>query len=165
VESSTGIRIDHVGMLDFPAFQSMTDALGGVTVNVPDYYENRGHVFLAGHQRVDGAAALAYVRNQNDRARSGSPLRQQRMMQALFDRISQQGALSDLGRMTRLVDSLTRSLRIDDTLDNPALVSLAWELRGVGHPTFVRVPTDDRADDLWSYLRSDSLAAHLHEFR
>ena len=165
VESATGILIDHVGMLDFPAFKTMTNALGGVYLDVPAPYENGGHVFSVGLRRLDGTEALAYVRNRDDGARSSQPLRQQRMLEALFERVTSQGAFSDLGRLNVLVEALTRSLRVDDTLDTPALVSLAWEVRGVGSPSFVSAPTDDRADALWTYLRSDSLAAHLDEFR
>ncbi|MCQ0006454.1 LCP family protein [Actinomadura madurae] len=34
MESLTGIRVDHFGAIDFEGFKSMTDALGGVTVNI-----------------------------------------------------------------------------------------------------------------------------------
>jgi LCP family protein required for cell wall assembly len=165
VESETGVRIDHVAMLDFPGFQQMTDALGGVTVDVPEPYSNLGHRFPVGRQRLDGAAALAYVRNRDVMARPGAPVREQRMIQALFERASEKGLLSDLGRLTATIRSLTESISVDDTLDNPDLVSLAWDLRGVGSPDFVTAPSDDRADSLWTYLRSDSLQDHLDEFR
>ena len=164
VESLTGVRIDHVGLLDFAGFASVTDAVGGVTVDVPEPYRNGDHVFPVGRQRLDGAAALAYVRSSDAGARAQAGDRQQRMIEALFQRVSEQGALSDLGRLTGLVESLTQSLRVDDTLDNPDLVSLAWELRGAGSPEFVTAPTDERADLLWEYLRTDSLQGHLDEF-
>jgi LCP family protein required for cell wall assembly len=165
VEWMIGVRIDHVGLLDFSGFESITDALGGVTVDVPVPYRNQGHEFPAGRQRLDGAAALAYVRTSGAAGRASAGVRQQQMIEALFERVSEQGRLSDLGRLTRTVQSLTRSLRVDDTLGNPDLVSLAWELRAAGRPEFVTAPTDDRAKALWEYLRSDSLRDHLDEFR
>jgi LCP family protein required for cell wall assembly len=165
VESLTGVRIDHVGLLDFPGFQAMTDAVGGVTVDLPEPYRNQGHDFPAGRQRLDGAAALAYVRSSGAEARATAGDRQQRMIQALFERVSEQGALSDVGRLTGTVRSLTRSLRVDDTLSNAELVALAWEVRGAGSPVFVTAPTDERAESLWEYLRTDSLQSHLDEFR
>ena len=166
VESLTGVRINHVGLLDLAGFESMADALGGVTVDVPEPYRNGDHYFPAGRQQLDGAAALAYMRNRGDsEARSGTAVRQQRMVRALWERVSEQGALSDLGRLTGTLESLTRSLRVDETLGNPDLVSLAWELRGVGSPQFVTAPTDGRAASLWAYLRTDSLRDHLDEFR
>jgi LCP family protein required for cell wall assembly len=166
VESLTGVRIDHVGLLDFAGFESMTDALGGVTVDVPEPYRNGDHYFPAGRQQLDGAAALAYLRNSGGpEARAGSAVRQQRVVRALSERVSEQGSFSDLGRLTGTLESLTRSLRVDETLDNPDLVSLAWELRGVGNPQFLTAPTDARAASLWAYLRTDSLRDHLDEFR
>ena len=165
VESQTGVRVDHVGLLDFSGFQAMTDAVAGVTVEVPEPYTNQGHHFPAGRQQMDGAAALAYVRSSSAEARAQAGDRQQRMIQALFERVTEQGAFSDLGRLTGTVDAVARSLQFDDTLDNPELVSLAWELRDVGSPVFVTAPTDERAEVLWEHLRADSLQAHLDEFR
>jgi LCP family protein required for cell wall assembly len=165
VESMAGVRVDHVGLLDFPGFESITDALGGVTVDVPAPYRNQGHDFPAARQRLDGAAALAYVRSSSAAARAVAGVRQQRMIEALFERVSEERRLSDLGRLTGTVQSFTRSLRVDDTLGTPDLVSLAWELRGAGSPEFVTAPTDDRAEALWEYLRTDSLRDHLDEFR
>jgi LCP family protein required for cell wall assembly len=165
VESLTEVRVDHVALVDFPGFQAMTDAVGGVTVDVPKPYSNRGQSFAAGEQRLDGAAALAYVRSSGAEARAGAGDRQRQMIQALFERVSEQGALSDLGRLTDTVQSLTRSVKVDDALDNAGLVALAWELRATGSPVFMTAPTDGRAELLWEYLRSDSLQDHLDEFR
>jgi LCP family protein required for cell wall assembly len=165
VESLTGVRIDHVSLLDFEGFQAMTDAVGGVTVDVAEPYRNLGHDFPAGTQRLDGEAALAYVRSSGGEARARAGDRQQQMVQALFERVSEMGALSDLGRLTGTVSSLTGSLRVDETLDNADLVALAWDLRAAGSPVFVTAPTDERAEALWEYLRTDSLQSHLDEFR
>ena len=35
VESVTGVRIDHVAIVDFDGFKQITDALGGVQITVP----------------------------------------------------------------------------------------------------------------------------------
>jgi LCP family protein required for cell wall assembly len=165
VESVTGIRIDHVGVLDFPGLQAMTDAVGGVTVDVPAPYSGRGRNFLVGRQQFDGASVLAYLSNQDDKARLAAPVRQQVVIQGLFDRVSELGALSDLGQLRAVVGALTQSLAVDDTLDSPKLVALGWDLRGVGSPKFVTAPTGHRAKSLWRYLRHDSLPSHLDEFR
>jgi anionic cell wall polymer biosynthesis LytR-Cps2A-Psr (LCP) family protein len=60
VESLTGVRNAHVCLLDFNGFQTMADAVGGVTVDVPEPYRNLGHQFPVGKQRLDGDAALAH---------------------------------------------------------------------------------------------------------
>jgi len=94
VETETGVRMDHYAPVDFDGFRTITDALGGVDVDVPQPYADRGYTFAAGGQHMDGQAALAYVRNADDAAKDTGALQMQTMTQALFDRLSAQGALS-----------------------------------------------------------------------
>src|SRR5919107_326387 len=42
VETLTDVRVDHYAELDYAGFASVTDALGGITVDVPQEYGNRG---------------------------------------------------------------------------------------------------------------------------
>ena len=180
VETLTGVRVDHYAELDYSGFATVTDALGGVSVDVPEEYGNQGRTFAPGLQQMDGAAALAYVRDASAATRPGAPERQQRVVQALFDRLGELGALSDLGRLTGVLDSVTGALRVDDSLADEDLVATAWEFRGVGEPEFISVPVgaageeqgrpvtrldEERAGALWGHLRADDLAAHLGEFR
>ncbi|MFW3172542.1 LCP family protein [Geodermatophilus sp. CPCC 206100] len=179
VETLTGVRVDHYAELDYSGFVTVTDALGGITVDVPEAYRNRGIDFAPGPQRMDGAAAVAYVRDESAATRPGAPERQQRVVQALFARIGELGAFSDLGRLTDLLGSVTSALRVDDSLADEDLVATAWDLRGVAAPEFVSAPVggsgveggqpvqhldENRATALWGYLRDDSLAAHVGEF-
>ncbi len=128
---------------------------------------------------MDGAAALGYVRDANAASRFGDAERQQRVVQALFTRIGELGALVDLGRLTALLDPVTGALRVDDSLADEDLVATAWEFRGVGEPEFVPAPVgssgeeqgqpvshldEERAAALWGHLRADDLAAHVGEF-
>ncbi len=59
VEALTGVRVDHYAELDYSGFATVTDALGGVTVDVPQEYGIRGRIFAPGPQRMDGAAVVA----------------------------------------------------------------------------------------------------------
>ena len=129
---------------------------------------------------MDGAAAVAYVRDASADTRAGAPARQQRVVQGMFDRMGELGAFSDLGRLAGLVDSATGALRVDDSLADEDLVATALEFRGVGDPEFLSAPVgssgeeqgqpvtqldEERAAALWGHLRADDLAAHLGEFR
>ena len=180
VETLTDVRVDHYAELDYAGFATVTDALGGITVDVPEEYGNRGRTFAPGPQRMDGAAVVAYVRDASATTRPEAPERQQRVVQALFGRIGELGAFSDLGRLTGVLDSVTGALRVDDSLADEDLVATAWEFRGVGEPEFVPAPVgsageeqgqpvtrldEERAAALWGHLRADDLAAHLGEFR
>src|SRR5699024_4791673 len=58
IEKLTGIRIDHLAMIDFEGFKQLTDALGGVTIDIADSGCGRD----AGTYDMNGAEALEYVR-------------------------------------------------------------------------------------------------------
>jgi LCP family protein required for cell wall assembly len=180
VEGFTGIRIDHYAELDFAGFRTVTDAVGGVEIDVPEPYSNDRYDFPTGRQHLDGAAALAYVRDAERASEAGAAERQQAMIAALFERVSDQGLLSDVGRLTGTLDSMADALRVDDTLSDVDFVQLVWSLRGVSEPDFLTAPLDGttvqngravvtfdpaRAPLLWSYVRDDVLDEHLGEFR
>ncbi len=180
VETLTDVRVDHYAELDYAGFATVTDALGGITVDVPEAYSSRGHTFAPGPQQMDGAAVVAYVRDASAETRTEAPERQQRVVQALFSRIGELGAFADLGRLADLLDSVTRALCVDESLADEELVATAWGFRGVKDPEFVPVPVgahgeeagqpitrldEERAAALWGHLRADDLAAHLGEFR
>ncbi|MEX5718925.1 LCP family protein [Geodermatophilus maliterrae] len=179
-ETLTDVRIDHYAELDFSGLATVTDALGGITVDVPEPYSSRGHDFAPGPQQMDGAEAVAFVRDAGPETRAAAPARQQRVVQALFRSIEAQGAFSDLGRLADLLDSMTGALRVDDPLADGDLVAIAWEFRGAHTLEFVSAPVGGpgteggrpvqyldggRAGLLWEYLRNDALAGHLSEFR
>jgi len=71
VTEFTGLPISHYAKIDFLGFKQIVDALGGVTVEVPeDIYDMKAanHVEEAarleqGVQRLDGAHALTFVRS------------------------------------------------------------------------------------------------------
>lgn len=68
VEKLTGIPIDRVVVLDFDAFQSLVDMVGGVTVNVDknlNYDDNAGNLHIhiqKGSQHLDGRRSMGFVR-------------------------------------------------------------------------------------------------------
>jgi LCP family protein required for cell wall assembly len=180
VEGFAGIRVDHYAELDFAGFQTVTDALGGVEIDVPEPYSHDGYDFPTGRQHLDGAAALAYVRDGERESEEGAAERHQAMIAALFERASDQGLLSDVGRLTGTLDSVANALRVDDTLSDVDFVQLVWSLRGVSEPDFLTAPLDGttvqdgrvvvtfdpvRAPLLWGYVRDDVLDEHLEEFR
>lgn len=179
VEELTGLRVDHYAEVDFQGFATATDALGGVDIDVPEPFSSGGYDFESGRQHLDGAAALAFVRDDGVGGELGSAQRQQTLLTALFERVGQLGVLSDLRRLTATVGTMIRSIRVDDTVTDTQLIQVLWSLRKLDEPAFVTVPlsvppvedggqtaTYDprRAADLWRYLREDSLHKHLEEF-
>jgi len=62
VEGLTATRIDHFAAIDFAGFKEITDALGGVDVQVAETTSQGGVMFTAGINHLNGEEALVYVR-------------------------------------------------------------------------------------------------------
>lgn len=67
VEKFVGFEIDYYVMTDFDGFKAMIDAIGGVTVYVPQDMRdpNSGAFFGKGPAHLDGNGALAFARNRH----------------------------------------------------------------------------------------------------
>lgn len=144
VEQLTRVRVDHFAVIDFAGFAQMTDAVGGIDVTVGQASQRGGVVVPSGPQRLDGAQALAYVRERYtlpggdlDRVK-----RQQAALRALVRQSLSSGTLSSPTRAYELVDTLTRYVGVDDTLTNTGLAQLAFGLRDLRSSaiTFTTVP-------------------------
>ena len=64
VEQATGLRLDHYAEIGFDGFAEMVDAVGGVTMCLPEPISDplAGIDLPAGCQELDGRSALGYVR-------------------------------------------------------------------------------------------------------
>lgn len=180
VEQLTQLRVDHFLVIDFAGFQEMTDAVGGIDVFVARPTSAFGVDFRQGLNHLDGANALAYVRQRYDlpqgdldRAR-----RHQNALRALLDKAASTGLLANPAQTYQFVDALSRSISVDDTLNNGALRSLALDLNGIRSPgvTFVSAPVsglgqegdqsvvylDDAAQrELWDSITTDRVGTYL----
>jgi len=145
VEQLLDVRIDHVAEIDFAGFEDMTDALGGVTVDSPVAFSARGHDFTTGANRLDGAAALAFVRERyafadadHTRVRN-----QQAFMRGVVDGLLSRDTVTNPGRIQDFVTATSEHLSVDAGLSFSRLVGLGWSLRGVGADDLVTftVPT------------------------
>jgi LCP family protein required for cell wall assembly len=135
VEAFTGVRIDHVAMVDFSGFQEIVDALGGVTVDVEKDFTSRTslradhvRVFHKGPQTMDGATALDYARERHSFA-DGDFARirhQQQVIEAILSKASSGGILANPGRLNAFLRATAGSVAVDDTLNT---VEIATQLR------------------------------------
>ena len=63
IEKLTGLRIDHLAVIDWTGFKALTDALGGVEMRFNDRTRfSSGKSYDAGTHTLDGEEALDYVR-------------------------------------------------------------------------------------------------------
>ncbi|WP_167203034.1 LCP family protein [Actinomyces respiraculi] len=145
VETLTGVRIDHVVVADFESFSDITDAIGGVIINLKEPTTLAGTYVEAGSQQLNGEQALAFARERKslpngdfDRVK-----RQQAWMRAMVASVLNNGVLSDPGRLYDFLTTVTRTLAVDEGFTIDEMQSLALSLSGIHSTdiTFMTVPT------------------------
>lgn len=148
VENLTGIRIDHYGAIDFEGFKSMTDALGGVTVNIKEtvYDPARKKQWTAGKQKLNGEDALLFVRQRYNLPNGDFDRikRQQAFLRALAKQASDRGTLTNPLKLDRFLSALTKSISVDEGVSAGDLRSLALSMRGVRASDVVFMTTPHR---------------------
>lgn len=135
VESIFGQRIDHVAMIDFEGFVGMTDALGGVEVDIrqPFVSFHDEVSFPAGKNTLDGRHALEFVRERYAFA-DGDYQRvrnQQSFVQALLAKNLSADTLLNPLKVHGVVSAIAPFISVDSGLDAAALAGLAIELKDV----------------------------------
>ncbi|WP_234031269.1 LCP family protein [Mycetocola zhujimingii] len=145
VETLISARIDRVAIIDFEGFKGVTDALGGVDVEVSDSFTTGKHTFTQGVQHLDGEQALAFVRERYSffdgdfqRARN-----QQAYLKGVLNQILSADTLLDPGKISGLVSAIAPYLTVDDGFTPIYVAGLGLELRDLRSAdlTFFTAPT------------------------
>ncbi|MCD1143963.1 LCP family protein [Kocuria sp. LUK] len=134
VEDLVGVRVDEVAEVDFEGFAALTDAVGGVTVDVPqDFVSNEGMVFEQGPEHMDGRRALEFVRERKAFAEGdyARVVNQRTYVAALLDRLTSPAVLLNPLRLHAVVHDFSPYLLVSEGLDAGMLAGLAPELVGV----------------------------------
>jgi LCP family protein required for cell wall assembly len=127
IQSELGLDLDHYVALDLAAFEAMTNAIGGVYLDVDRRYLNETlpweHLNLqAGYQWLNGADALDYVRfRHDDNIDFGRMARQQQFLTAMREQA--------LGwNLTFKIPSLIKALfqNLETDLSANDLIKLAY---------------------------------------
>ena len=186
VQNLTGIRVDHIAVIDWNGFRALTDAVGGVDITIPRTIEaaGDGRQWDAGTHHMGGADALQYVRE-----RYGLPggdldrtKRQQNFLRSLMVTVMSSGTLANPGRLGGLLQSVGEVVSVDDRLGNSDLYDLAWSLRGLraDDVRFMNAPfggfdtvggqdvvllAEEPARQLWEALRNDRMAQYFRDHR
>ena len=185
VEAYTHVRIDHVAIIDFTGFKNVTDALGGVTIDVPHATHDERSSWKPGVQKMDGATALNYVRQRHnlpggdfDRVKG-----KQNWVSAIAKKTLAKDTMTNPLTLNRVLHAITRATSVDDGFTIGEMRATALSLRDVRNDdiTFMTAPVRttgwspdhkqaivllDRPANvtLWSAVRRDRidtwLAAH-----
>ena len=180
MQNMLGIEIDHVAMVGFEGFKNMTDAVGGVDVQVEEGSEGDGKVFREGTMHMDGETALVFVRqrmqlSEGDISRGK---RQQAFIKALMLQTLSADTLANPIRLKDFLDAATSNLTVDQKLDVGTMRSEAFAMRNLrgGDVRFITAPftgfgwsadgqsidivDEVRMQELGEALRTDSLGSY-----
>ena len=125
VESVTGVKPNYVLNVDFAGFQTLVDTLGGVYVNVDQYYYNPPANSQAdawseidikpGYQLLNGVNALAFSRYRHTDDDFHRQARQQTFLRAFEARASARFkgiSITDLPFINDMLDAISHSVSI-----------------------------------------------------
>ena len=148
VGSLLGVPIDYTVMVDFEGFAALTDAVGGIDVNVTLPFTSTlesGHYFAPGVNRLNGALALDFVRERKAFA-DGDYQRvrnQQTFLKAVLAKSVGGGSLADRGSVHTFVSGVLPHVSVTPGLTPETLERLAFSLRAVppGNGVFFTLPT------------------------
>jgi LCP family protein required for cell wall assembly len=133
VEALTGVRIDHLAVVDWSGFEALIDAVGGITVTVPDTVTDsaRDVTWTAGPHRLDGEQALAYVGQRYGLPRGDLDrvARQQVVLRTLMQDALHQEMRKDPRMLYDFLDTVTRHLSIDSDWSTREMVELVASMR------------------------------------
>jgi LCP family protein required for cell wall assembly len=175
-----GVRVDHVAMLGFEQYKSMTDAVGGVDVNVEEPSKDNGYDFRVGTMHMNGDMALAFVRERKQLSEGdiSRGRRQLAFIKALMLKTLNKDVLLNPVKLGQFADAATKNLTVDQHLDVGTMRSEALALRDIrgGDIRFITAPftgfgtspqgasidivDDVKMKDLGEAIRNDELNAY-----
>lgn len=145
IEQFTNVLIDHVVLINFGGFEAVTDALGGVDMNVDKAITSIHkpyRKFTKGKHHFTGAQALDYIRQRYQFA-DGDLTRvkhQQAFLKAIMDKATSTGTLTSLSKMNNFLGALSKAVVVDKGFN---LGTMAWSLHSLrsSDMTFLTSPT------------------------
>lgn len=121
-----GVAIDRYVRINVQGVEKLIDALGGVTVNVPQdmkYQDDSQHLYInlkAGRQTLDGDQALQFLRFRYDADGDiGRVQRQQMMMRSIIEQTLNPATIGRLPKILSVIQS-----HVDTNLSVEELVAL-----------------------------------------
>ncbi|MEK7528727.1 MAG: LCP family protein [Patescibacteria group bacterium] len=134
ISEISGLQVQYYAKVDFTAFETVVDSLGGVdivvdkTINDPLYpkgetYDYERFYLPAGLRHLDGKTALKYVRSRQSSSDFDRSYRQQKLLVALREKISDRGLATDTGFLKKMFRAVQD--HVETNMDLRELMSLA----------------------------------------
>ncbi len=159
VEQFTGVRIDHYAEIGFGGFDSVVDAVGGVTMclDQPLRDPKAGLRLPAGCQKLNGAQALGLVRTRAfPNADLERVVNQRKFLSALMSRATSPSVLLNPFRLFPFVSGAVDAVTVDNGDHLWNLAWLALKLRGDPITTTAPADGDQYTDDGDSLIPGDT---------
>ncbi|MGH3348468.1 MAG: LCP family protein [Nocardioides sp.] len=186
VENLSGLRLNHMAIIDYGGFKDLTTAIGGVDVYVPEsvYDSQQDQQWDQGWVHLEDELALKYVRMrygllQGDFDRVA---RQQNFLRAVLRKTLADDTVGNPVKFTRTLEAVVRNLTVDESWTNGDLRGLALDLRGLETKDvrFVTLPferyeqdpelgsvniiDEQRSKELWQAIADDTIGDYLAKY-
>lgn len=114
----TGVYIDNAVVIDFMSFKKVIDDLGGVDVVLDHPFSESqqwGYEFYlpAGPNHLDGDNALYYVRSRYSSSDFDRAQRQQKVIMAIKDKVTQLNLLADPIKSLSILNEIRKNIKTD----------------------------------------------------
>jgi LCP family protein required for cell wall assembly len=149
VEDLTGVHIDHFASINFPGFQGMVNAIGGINVCIGTtrHDTNSGDFLTAGDHHLNGAQALALVRDRESFPDQdlGRIKDQEYFLSVMLHQVLSAGTLTNPIELTEFLNVATKSLTVDSGLSIGDMRKLASRFRNLSsaNVSFETVPVEN----------------------
>jgi polyisoprenyl-teichoic acid--peptidoglycan teichoic acid transferase len=134
LEDLTGVRMDHVVLIDFEGFIRLTEDLDGVTVTNKNAFSAGGFHFPEGKITIAGEEALWFVRER--KALPGGDLdraeNQRNVIKAIVEKGLSPKVISDPATFITFIGNVAKHLTVDNALSDGEIRPTALSLRLTG---------------------------------
>ena len=123
----TGIPLDYYAFIDFKWFEKFIDGLWGIELNVPEAiidreypWENNSYIVFSiwsGVQTLDWSTALKYARSRHSTSDYARSLRQQKIIQAIIDKLTSSKTLLNPSKVKSIYAKATDFIKTNLTTD------------------------------------------------
>jgi polyisoprenyl-teichoic acid--peptidoglycan teichoic acid transferase len=131
LENLTGVRMDHVVLIDFEGFIRLTEDLHGVTVTNKSAFRSHGFDYPKGKITIAGEEALWFVRERHqlpggdlDRAEN-----QRNVIKAIVQKGLSAKVISDPATFINFIGNVAKHLTVDNELSDSEIRRTALSLR------------------------------------
>jgi LCP family protein required for cell wall assembly len=161
IESLLDIPIDYIATINMEGFESIVDAVGGISiVNELDFHVD-DHVFPKGENQLDGKSALVYVRMRHEDPR-GDFGRQDRQKKVIEGVLRKGASLTGIMNYKNIFNALGNNVRTNMTFDEMTDVQKNYRpALGKVEQLHFQDGNGQRMNDIWYYLMDDKELAEI----